>query len=986
MKQVWQKLFLISLPLATLGIAPINTVRAQQVVPDNTLGAESSVVTPFNPQIDIINGGATRGANVFHSFQQFNVDAGRGVYFSNPVEIQNIFSRVTGSNPSNINGVLGVVNLDTNAIGNANLFLINPNGIIFGPNARLDVGGSFFASTANSLVFGNGFEFSATNPQAPPLLSVNIPIGLRFRDNPGGITVRGSGHEGFNQQGELVGASNSFYFPTLDVPAGKNLALVGGNVNLEGGVLQAPRGLIELGGLAAAGTVGINSSNLSLSFPNDVALADVSLTNQAGINVIANEFGGGSININARNIGISGQSLLTSGITNDLGTVNNPAGDITLNATGETRINQSRIENNVNDGTIADNSNINIKTGSFVLTNKSVLDTSNLGSTTRLAGDVKINASETVGIIDSNITSRGRLGQILIGQSDTNNSSLIPNRVYVDNSTLSTTNTGTTFAGDIKINARDLVSIKSPNPLPLDSNSRQGRIIQSNGNSGTISIGSETFSPKVVELKGVFLSTTNDGVTAAKDDPINAGDISIYAQDKIFLDQSFIETLSRRRGDAGNVTLQTNNGNIELAGNAGIFREKEAGSVIYSNIDVGGQGNAGTISITTGNLTLKQGSQLQSLSSGNSGNAGNINIQASGDVSFSGFSEIALTTGQPEQFGRPFPSGIFSSVALGASGSAGIIDIQAKNIFLSNGANLNTQNDSIGSFAGNILLKASDLVSLDDSTIFSDGQFGNITIGDSNNPSALNIPSKINIDNSTLSTTNSSTGNAGFIVLNARDQISLTNQSNISSNGQLGYIAIGLSNQNLPNSINIDNSRLSTTNFGTGDAGYIVLNARDQVSLIQSGIFANTAPGSTAKGGNVIINTTDLTVEDGATITVSSPQGQAGNLEITAKNIDLDNGSITAETAITRPGEEGANITLKGLDLLSLRNNSLISARATSDAANGGNINIDASNGFVVAFPGGNNGSDIIASASRGQGGNIKITAQSIFGLASTLR
>jgi large exoprotein involved in heme utilization and adhesion len=75
-------------------------------------------------------------------------------------------------------------------LGDANLFLINPAGILFGQNASLDVKGSFVGTTADSVVFGDGFEFSASNPSAPPLLTINIPNGLRFRDNPGDIVNR----------------------------------------------------------------------------------------------------------------------------------------------------------------------------------------------------------------------------------------------------------------------------------------------------------------------------------------------------------------------------------------------------------------------------------------------------------------------------------------------------------------------------------------------------------------------------------------------------------------------------------------------------------------------------------------------------------------------------------------------------------------------------------------------------------------------------
>lgn len=114
-------------------------------------------------------------------------------------------TRVTGGNASNILATLGV-------LGPANLFLINPNGIIFGPNAHLDMGGSFVASTANSLVFDNGLEFSATNPLSPPLLTVNIPVGLRLRENSASIVNQSSA--------------------VLYLPQTNTLALVGGNVIL----------------------------------------------------------------------------------------------------------------------------------------------------------------------------------------------------------------------------------------------------------------------------------------------------------------------------------------------------------------------------------------------------------------------------------------------------------------------------------------------------------------------------------------------------------------------------------------------------------------------------------------------------------------------------------------------------------------------------------------------------------------------------------
>lgn len=286
----------------------IRTASAQStIVPDTTLATEASIVNSLDPNlpIDVINGGAIRGNNLFHSFSQFNGGANRGVYFFSPsANIANILARVTGGSRSEILGTLGTC-------GNSqpNLFLINPSGIIFGLNASLNVGKSFIATTADTIQFGSQGFFSATNPQAPPLLTVN-PSALLFNQiNNGTIVNQSQAPAGVSPTGQQVTG--------LRVRDGNNLLLVGGNINIDGGAIRAYGGNVELASLEKGSFIQLNVID---GKGGDITInaETLSLKNAIGIfSSTAGKGNAGNITLNASNSIFGENSRISSGVASN---------------------------------------------------------------------------------------------------------------------------------------------------------------------------------------------------------------------------------------------------------------------------------------------------------------------------------------------------------------------------------------------------------------------------------------------------------------------------------------------------------------------------------------------------------------------------------------------------------------------------------------------------------------------------------------------
>ena len=671
----------------------LSEITLAQVTSDNTVGTQ----VEQNGSIAEITGGETRGDNLFHSFEDFSVPTSNQAFFNNANDISNIFSRVTGGNISDIDGAI-------RANGSANLFLINPAGIVFGQNAQILVGGSFYGSTATNILFEDG-EFSAADIDNPPLLTVNAPIGLSFRDNPADIVNRSFAP---NILGEFVG---------LEIISQNNLALVGGNINFEGGIATNEGGNIELGGLSEAGTVGINE-NGSLSFPENTAKSDVSLTNFADVNVIGND--GGSIAIAARDLNLSsgefGGSTIRAGINGS--TLDAQAGDITINTSRNINLDNSFIANLVFSGAVGNSGNIKIDTNSLEATNGGQILTLTSGSGD--AGSIEITARDNL---------------VFDGENDINVSSAVFNSV----------NSGAVGnAGEINISARNLAltnggrvqsGTRSQGDSGLvDINIAEDIVIDGTSSifGGSSGIANQVDFDAIGNSEGINISTanltlTNSGsISSGTRGQGNAGSIDIVATENVIVDGSIPEEI----GDRGGITSVSDSFTAT---------------------------NAGGINISATNLSIINGGEIDS-GTRSDGIAGDININTTESIVISGVGgtsdpplfrsrldantiigdgiggDINLITDRLIIDEGTIEASNFDSTGIfRGTGEPGNINIEANSINLSGEGRISTATQSETGVGGIVNLRVADDITLRDDSIisaraFNDADGGNLNI------------------------------------------------------------------------------------------------------------------------------------------------------------------------------------------------------------------------------------------------------------------
>ena len=835
--------------------------------------------------------GRKAGANLFYSFDRFNIHTGESATFHSPssTRFDNIISRVTGGTPSTIDGLL------RSTIDGANLFLMNPSGVMFGPNASLDVKGSFHVSTADYLRFDNGDVFFA-DPGKTSVLSVASPEAFGFlNSSPAAISLDRS---------------------AFKVPDGQTLSVVGGDVTavndpsapsyydyenfLPGPTyytLSAPGGRINLFSVASPGEAGLNPRDNNCFGK----LGNITLANGANLNVSSSDglTPAGSVAIRSGKLVFSGSNIKANG---------NPGGTIDIEAESFKLDDSIFYALGFGDTDHPGAACLMNITHDFTMKNESLIDSSNYrpgrGGDIRItAGNIKLGDDSPgtgpfaefgmYGFIQSQSYSSGRGGDISL---NTTGSLDVKNGFYVntaaadqghsgninvrarainllDMGNISSNGSGFGDGGIVDVRAQDILISGTNEAAVLNSFQITGIGAQAQGvsNGGRIKLKADNL--RIYD--GGQINTILFGSGRGADIDISAGSIFISG---FLLDAKFTPPYKLSGIDARVVGSEATGrgGNITVAADSLKIAD---GGVIRTNLFHAAPGTAGNIKIEADVIEIANGGQIYANSFRGTGNSGDITIGAN-SMTISGFGRSSSTYPVPDFTGLSTTTnagrGGTINVALAGDlslrsrggisaetrgiGLGGAINIEANNALLSGGSTISAATSGSGK-AGNIGILARKLFKMDNSLVTTAADFaqgGNI-----------NVQAKeIQLGNgAVISAESSGAGNAGDIGIAASNTFTSRNSS-------------------------------VTTEARAADGGNVLANVGYMMRLINSKITTSVGGGPQTVGGNIDTNS-EYVILQNSRIIANAYEGRGGNIGIDAGTFLADpNSLVDASSAL----------------------------------------------------------------------------------------
>jgi filamentous hemagglutinin family protein len=814
-----------------------------QVVKDNTLGSESSLVTSPVPGTFQINGGATRGINLFHSFSQFSIPTLGIAYFNNALNIQNIMTRVTGGSVSNIDGLI-------RANGTANLFLINPNGIIFGPNASLNIGGSFIGSTASSLNFADGTQFSATSTQTTPLLTISVPLGLQFGGNPGSIQVQGDG-QGLRTTSNLIDTTAG-----LRVQPNQTLALVGGDVAISGGTLKTAGGRIELGSVSEPGLVSLTpiDKGWALGYSGIPTFGNIQLSQQTAVD--ASGAGGGDIQVQGRRVTLRDGSQIEASTLRSKpgGTLAVRASDsIELIGTADGTLSSGFVAQ-VYRGATGAGGNLILETGRLSVQDGAWITTDTLGSGS--GGNLSIETGQLNvrggAQISASTLGEGFGGSLAVKASDS--VQVIGTDAASNPSALFTFTQGAGAAGNLTIETRQLTIQDGAQVVSGTAGKGSGGDLTVNASDSVqvIGIAPDRLAPTILSS-----STIDEG--AAGNLIIKTGQLIIRDGAQVSTGSSFgstfddaIPVITIGTGRGGNLTVKASD-SVQVIGTGQLFVTPDGRftsdlSTLPSGLftQTQGVGAAGNLTIETGQLIIQDGAQVSASTNGKG---------AGGTLAVTALDSVQLLGTAPKE---EFPSGLFTETR--DTGAAGDLTITTGRLIAQNGGQVSASTTSKGS-GGKLVVNASNLV---------------VLIG----------TSATGLWHSTLLAITQGAGDAGDLRI-ATDQLNVRDRAEVSvsseGSGKAGNLQVQAS------SIGLNNQAALSATTKSGDGGNITLQVKD-ILLMRHGSEISTTAGTAqagGDGGNITIDADFIVTvpKENSDITANAFTGRGGNINITTQGI-----------------------------------------------------------------------------------------------------